>query len=90
MLNQKFTFCFKITIKWNLTKLHATRLKSAKYKTHEMKDQILKQMIYNKMNQMAYHMMKLCSLAINFVFTHSDLKMTSFTKLGSIVATTLN
>ena len=55
-----------------------------------MKDQILKQMIYNKMNQMAYHMMKLCSLAINFVFTHSELKMTSFTKLGSIVATALN
>ena len=26
MLNEKFTFCFKITIKWNLTKSHATRL----------------------------------------------------------------
>ena len=32
MLNKKFTSCFKITIKWNLTQLHATRLKSAKYK----------------------------------------------------------
>ena len=32
MLNEKFTFCFKITIKWNLTKSRATRLKSAKYK----------------------------------------------------------
>ena len=32
MLSEKFTFCFKITIKWNLTKSHATRLKSAKYK----------------------------------------------------------
>ena len=27
MLSEKFTFCFKITIKWNLTKSHATRLK---------------------------------------------------------------
>ena len=32
ILNEKFTFCFKITIKWNLTQSHATRLKSAKYK----------------------------------------------------------
>ena len=32
MLSEKFTFCFKITIKWNLTKSHTTRLKSAKYK----------------------------------------------------------
>ena len=39
MLNEKFTFCFKITIKWNLTKSHATRLKSAKYKTHVIKEQ---------------------------------------------------
>ena len=31
MLSEKFTFCFKITIKWNLTKSHATRLKYAKY-----------------------------------------------------------
>ena len=30
MLSEKFTFCFKITIKWNITKSHATRLKSAK------------------------------------------------------------
>ena len=27
MLSEKFTFCFKITIKWILTKSHATRLK---------------------------------------------------------------
>ena len=26
MLNYKFTFCFKITTRWNLTRLHATRL----------------------------------------------------------------
>ena len=26
MLSEKFTFCFKITIKWNLTKSHATNL----------------------------------------------------------------
>ena len=32
MLNEKFTFCFEITIKWNLTQSHATRLKLAKYK----------------------------------------------------------
>ena len=32
MLSEKFTFCFKITAKWNLTKSHATRLKSVKYK----------------------------------------------------------
>ena len=32
MLNGKFTFCFQIPIKWNLTKSHATRLRSAKYK----------------------------------------------------------
>ena len=36
MLNEKFTFYFKIIIKWNLTKSHAIRLKSAKYKTHKM------------------------------------------------------
>ena len=29
---KRLTFCFKITIKWNLTKSHATSLKSAKYK----------------------------------------------------------
>ena len=43
MLNEKFTFCFKITIKWNLTKPHVTRLKSAKYKqTHVIKVLLLK------------------------------------------------
>ena len=26
MFSEKFTFCFKITIKWNLSKLHATRI----------------------------------------------------------------
>ena len=30
-LSEKFTFCFKITIKWNLTKSHATKIKQAKY-----------------------------------------------------------
>ena len=40
MLNEKFAFCFKITIKWNLTKSHATRLKSAKYKTRVIKEQL--------------------------------------------------
>ena len=28
MLNENFKFCFKITIKLDLTKSHATRLKS--------------------------------------------------------------
>ena len=43
MLNdEKFTFCFKIIIKWNLTKSHAARLKTAKYKTHVIKEQLLK------------------------------------------------
>ena len=42
ILNEKFTFCFKITIKWNLTKLNATTLKSAKYKTHVITEQLLK------------------------------------------------
>ena len=42
ILNEKFTFCFKITIKWNLTKLNATTLKSAKYQTHVITEQLLK------------------------------------------------
>ena len=46
-MNEKF----KITIKWNLTKSHATRLKSAKYKTHVIKEQFLKRLGYNTMNQ---------------------------------------
>ena len=46
-----YSFYFKITIKWNLTKSHATRLKSGKYKTHMIKEQLLKWMSYNKMNQ---------------------------------------
>ena len=51
MLNDMLTFFSKVTIKWNLTKSHATRLKSLKYKTHEIKEQLLKWMSYNKMNQ---------------------------------------
>ena len=51
MLNEKFTFCFKITIKWNLIRSHTTRLKPAKYKTHVIKEQLFKWMGYNKMNQ---------------------------------------
>ena len=50
-MNEKFTFCFKVTVTWNLTKSHSTRLKSAKYKTHVIKKQLLKSMSYNKMNQ---------------------------------------
>ena len=41
--SEKFTFCLTITIKWNLTKSHATGLKSAKYKTHVIKEHFLKQ-----------------------------------------------
>ena len=51
MLNEKFTFCFKINNKWNLRKSHATRLKSAKYKIYMIKENLLKGMSYNKMNQ---------------------------------------
>ena len=51
MLNENFKFCFKITIKLDLTKSHATRLKSVKFKTHVIKEQFLKWMSYNKMNQ---------------------------------------
>ena len=51
MQNQTFAFCFKITIKWNLTKSHATRLKSDKHTTHVIKEQLLKWIRYNKMNQ---------------------------------------
>ena len=36
MFNEKFTFCFKITIKWNLTKSHATRSKPSKYKKQKL------------------------------------------------------
>ena len=35
MLNEKFTLCFKVTITWNPTKSHATRLKYTKYKTRD-------------------------------------------------------
>ena len=65
MLNEKFTFSFKITIKRNLTKSHLTILKSGKFKTHVIKEQLLKWMSNNKMNRLtAYRMMKLCSLAV--------------------------
>ena len=37
MLNEEFTICFKMTIKWNLQKSRDKRLKSAKYKTHAIK-----------------------------------------------------
>lgn len=40
MLNEKFTFCSKITIKWNLTK-SKKRLKSGKYKIHVIKEYFL-------------------------------------------------
>ena len=48
MLNEKFIFYSKITIKWNLIISHATGLKPAKYKTHVIKEQILKWMSYKK------------------------------------------
>ena len=35
MANENFTSCFKITIKWNLTKSHTTRLKSTKYNSSD-------------------------------------------------------
>ena len=41
MLNEKFPFGFKVAIKLNLTKSHATRLKSA------IKEQLLKWNSYN-------------------------------------------
>ena len=47
----KFKFCFKFTIKWNLKNSHATRLKSTKYKTHVIKEHLLKWMSYKRMNQ---------------------------------------
>ena len=58
MFNEKFQFCFK-TIKWNLIKSYAASLKSAEYKIHLIKGQLLKLMNYKKMNQSL--MIKLCS-----------------------------
>ena len=52
MLNEKFTFCFEIAIKWNLTKSHAIRLKSANYRNLVIKEQLLKWISSNKMNQL--------------------------------------
>ena len=40
MFNKTFTLAFKITIKWNLKKSHAARLKSAKYKAHVIKENL--------------------------------------------------
>ena len=37
-MNEKLTFFFEFTIKWNLTKTHAARLKSAKYKTRVLQE----------------------------------------------------
>ena len=51
MLNEKFPFGFKVAVKWKLTKSHATRLKSAKYKIRVIKEQLLKWMSYNQTNQ---------------------------------------
>ena len=36
-LNENFMFHFKVTIRWNLTRSYATRLKSFKYKKHVIK-----------------------------------------------------
>ena len=47
----KSLFCFEITIKWSVTKLHATRLKSAKYKTDVIKEQLIKLISCNNINQ---------------------------------------
>ena len=37
MLNENFMSHFKVTIRWNLTRSYATRLKSFKYKKHVIK-----------------------------------------------------
>ena len=50
MLNEKFTFWFEVTIKWNLTKTHAARLKSAKYKTRVIQQHFFKWMSYCQMD----------------------------------------
>ena len=46
MLNEKLTFCLKISIKSNQTKSHTTTLKSAEYKVHVMKEQLFKWMSF--------------------------------------------
>ena len=51
MLNEKFTFLFKNFYQMRPKKSHTTGLESAKYKTHVIKEQLLKWMSYNKMNQ---------------------------------------
>ena len=52
MLNEKFTFCFKITIKWNLTNhMLPDQNQPNKYKTHVIKQQLFKWMSYTEMNQ---------------------------------------
>ena len=65
MLNEKFTFSLKITIKWSLTKTHATTLKLTTYKAHVIKKCILKGTSYSHINQpYDLHMMKFCFLVI--------------------------
>ena len=55
----------KVTLKWNQTKSHARRIKSAKYKTQVIKEQLQNEWATTKrINLTAYHIMKLCSLAI--------------------------
>ena len=46
MLNEKLTFCLKISIKSNEIKSHTTTLKSAEYKVHVMKEQLFKLMSF--------------------------------------------
>ena len=46
MLNEKLTFCLKISIKSNQIKSHTTTLKSAEYKVHVMKEQLFKLMSF--------------------------------------------
>ena len=63
-MNEKCTFFSKITIRWNPTKTHATKLKSTKHK-HVVKQYLLKMMTYNQINNCtAYHMMKVYFLSI--------------------------
>ena len=42
MMNEKFTICFEVSMKWNLIKTHNVRLKSTKYKSHVIKEQLSK------------------------------------------------
>ena len=51
MLNEKFALFFNMTIKWDLRKPHASRLKWAKYKTSAIKEILPKWMNNNQMNK---------------------------------------